>query len=248
MKNKIYILVLIIILGCNTDKGSDCFKTNGNSITNVYDLNDFSSVVFRDGIELELKQGTQNKIEITFGENLIDNVSTNIINNRLIIENNTNCNHIRNVTPAKVILTAKNITEIRNASQFQLFTKDTLRFENLQIISENFLEEGSNAGDVNVLVNNQSLSIVTNGASNFMIKGKTKHLNLNFAAGQGKFLGENLVAQNIFVFHRGANNLIIHPVKELKGEIRSSGNIIAVKKPPQIDVKEFYTGKLVFRD
>jgi hypothetical protein len=32
----------------------------------------------------------------------------------------------------------------------------------------------------------------------------------------------------------------------LEGEIRSSGNLISTKKPPQVDVEAFYTGELIF--
>lgn len=248
MKKIIYIYILLIFANCNTENGSDCFKTSGRNTTVVYSLNDFSKVTFREGIMLEIKQGEENEIEITFGKNLIDNIETYIENDRLYIENQTNCNHIRNIEAAKVVLTAKNISEIRNASQFKLFSTDTLRYEALQIISEDFIEKEVNSGDVELLIHNLSFSVVSNGSSNFSITGKTTNLNINFAAGQGKFKGKNLIAQNTYVFHRGANIIEIYPVKELKGEIRSIGNIISYNKPPIVDVKEFYSGKLIFSD
>lgn len=248
MKYLYYIALLVFIFGCNTENAPDCLKISGNTITKNLILEDFSTVTFKEGIQLELIHGNENKIEISYGNNLIDNVTTNIIGNRLFIKNTTNCNHIRKVTPAKVKLTAKNITEIRNASQFKLYSNDTLRYESLLIISENFLEKEVNSGDVDILINNQNLSIITNGTSNYHIIGKTTNLSINFAAGTGKFNGEKLISEKTYVFHRGANNLVIHPVKELKGEIRSIGNLIAVKRPPIVSVKEFYTGKLIFRD
>lgn len=248
IKHFFYIAFLCIVFGCNTENTSDCFKTNGEIVTKNYSLEDFSTITFREGIQLELIQGDENIITISYGSNLISNVTTRITDGRLFIENSTYCNHIRNVTPAKVTLTSKNITEIRNASQFKLYSNDTLRYESLLIISENFLEKEANSGDIDLLINNQNLSIITNGTSNFTFNGKTKNLNINFAAGSGKFNGENLLSENIYVFHRGSNDLVIHPVKELKGEIRSIGNLISVKRPPVVDVKQLYTGKLIFRD
>ncbi|HBS12282.1 MAG TPA: DUF2807 domain-containing protein, partial [Flavobacteriaceae bacterium] len=53
-----------------------------------------------------------------------------------------------------------------------------------------------------------------------------------FYAGVGKFNGENLMAQNVNLFHRGINEIIVSPTQQLTGEIRSSGNVISVNKPP----------------
>lgn len=83
--------------------------------------------------------------------------------------------------------------------------------------------------------------------SNFTITGNTENLFIGFYAGVGKFNGENLMAQNVNLFHRGINEIIVSPTQQLTGEIRSSGNVISVNKPPIIKVKEFYSGKLIFK-
>lgn len=246
MKKSSYILYLFLFLGCSN--GIDCFQNYGETVSKSYEIDDFSRVIFREGVELELKEGTKNTIEISYGKNFIDNISSTIKNDKLIIENSTTCNLTTEKHPAKVVLTAKKITEIRNASQFKCFSKDTLRFESLSLISEDFIENEVNVGDFELLIDNKNLNIVTNGVSNFSLSGKTENLNINFAAGQGKFNGKHLISENIYVFHRGSNNLVIHPVKVLKGEIRSIGDLISVNRPPTVDVERFYTGKLIFKD
>ena len=47
----------------------------------------------------------------------------------------------------------------------------------------------------------------------------------------------NLMAKNIDLFHRGINEMTIHPTQKITGEIRSSGNVISMNKPPTIEVK-----------
>lgn len=42
--------------------------------------------------------------------------------------------------------------------------------------------------------------------------------------------------------------MIVNPIQQITGEIRSSGNVIAINRPPIVNVKEFYTGKLIFRN
>ena len=97
-------------------------------------------------------------------------------------------------------------------------------------------------------VENQDLNIISNNVSNFILTGTTNNLFINFASGQGKFEGENLIAQNIGIFHRGTNKMIVNPIQQITGEIRSSGNVISVNRPPLVDVDEFYTGKLIFKN
>jgi len=247
MKYLKYIIV-VFFFSCDTESGSDCFKKAGTIISKDYALADFSKVVFHENIELEIKQGTENGVQISYGKNLIGNISTSIVEDQLIINNSTGCNLTRNYNPAKIILTAINISEIRNASQFKAFSNETIKFNSLTLISEDFLVETTNVGDFELKIENQDLNIISNNVSNFNLTGITNNLFINFASGQGKFEGENLIAQNIDVFHRGTNKMIVNPIQQITGEIRSSGNVIAINRPPLVDVEEFYTGKLVFRN
>lgn len=246
MKQFLAIVTIIFTLSCDTESSSDCLKTSGVIVSKNIVLEDFSKVIIHEGIELEIKQGTKNSIHIFYGKNLIDNIKTKIVDGKLSISNTTSCQFIRDIEPAKILLTAIDIFEIRNASQFPVFSNTSLHFSSLTLISENHLVDYVNVGDFNLLINNQNLKVITNNVSNFSIKGSTDNLDIVFAAGQGKFEGEQLIAQNIHLFHRGINNIVIKPIQQLTGEIRGVGNVISVNKPPVIDVKEFYTGKLIF--
>jgi hypothetical protein len=54
------------------------------------------------------------------------------------------------------------------------------------------------------------------------------------------------MAQNIDIFQRSSNDMIVNPQQTLTGEIRSTGDVILVNTPPIIEVEEFYTGQLIF--
>ena len=40
--------------------------------------------------------------------------------------------------------------------------------------------------------------------------------------------------------------MVVNPQQSISGEIRSTGNVIALNQPPLIDVASYYTGELVF--
>lgn len=248
MKKLYYIGFLILFGSCAIEDPTACFESSGKEISKTIKIDNFSRVIVREGIKLEIKEGSENSLKIIHGENFIDNISAEIIDGRLNINNNNDCKFFNGFKPAELVLTAANITEIRNASQYTISSRDTLRFNSLTIISEDFNEKEVNVGDFDLLINNQNLSIITNNVSNFSISGKAENFNINFASGQGKLLADNLIAQNIYLFHRGTNDLFVNPVKEIKGEIRGTGNVISINRPPIIEVQEFYTGKLIFRD
>ncbi|MCK5400371.1 MAG: DUF2807 domain-containing protein, partial [Flavobacteriaceae bacterium] len=101
-------------------------------------------------------------------------------------------------------------------------------------------------GDFRLDVNLITLRIVTNNISTFYITGQTENLNVGFFAGAGRFEGENLIAQNVNIFHRGSNDMIVNPQESLTGELRSTGDLISVNQPPVVTVEQFYTGRLIF--
>ncbi len=76
------------------------------------------------------------------------------------------------------------------------------------------------------------------------ISGTAENLLLESCSGDSRFEGRNLVVQNIQVFHRSSNDMIINPQASVTGEIRSTGNVILVNEPPIVDVKTFYKGRL----
>ena len=248
MKNILYIIVLLIIFSCDTENVSDCLKTSGTTVTKNYSLEEFSKVIFHEGIELEIKQGPINGLRITYGKNIIDEIQSEILDDQLIITNNTSCKLIRDFEPAKITLTASDISEIRNASQFKVFSTEVLRFHSISLISENYLVDYVNVGDFDLIVENQNISIISNNVSNFVIKGSTNKLFVGFYSGQGKFEGELLTAKNIAVFHRGINKMVVNPTQEITGEIRGAGDVISINRPPIVNVEEFYTGILIFRN
>jgi len=243
-----YIILLCLTAGCAINEPGDCFQNTGELTNKTVNLSDFSRVIVREGIALELVQGTANQLEIRYNEGLLDQITFEIIDGRLELNNANGCSFFTGFKPAELRLTAVNLMEIRNASQFTIQSMDTLRFDSLTLISEDFLEDEVNVGDFNLVYKGANLSIITNNVSNFDLSGTADILNLNVASGQGRLEADALRAKSIRLFHRGTSDLVVHPIEEISGEIRGTGNVIVVNRPSLINVDELYTGRLLFRD
>jgi hypothetical protein len=40
----------------------------------------------------------------------------------------------------------------------------------------------------------------------------------------------------------------VNPQNKIAGEIRGTGDVIAVNEPPVVEVEQFFTGQLIFQD
>ena len=107
-------------------------------------------------------------------------------------------------------------------------------------------ESGAGTGDFILNVDNGYLNIANNNVSRFFLSGKTNTANLNFYFGDGRIEAQNLTAQNIIVYHRGSNDMIVKPIQSITGTMNSTGDIILKNVPPIVQVEELYQGRVVY--
>ena len=177
----------------------------------------------------------------------MNDVIVEVVNNELRLTDNNNCNYVRDYVSTKVYITAPNITHIRSSTQYDISSDGILNYDDLRLFSEDFNAVGSfTIGDFRLQVNTQNLRITSNNISSFYITGQTDDLYVGFFSGIGRFQGEELVAQQVDIYHRGSNDIIVNPQISLTGELRGTGDLISLNTPSTVDVEELYTGRLLF--
>lgn len=250
MRNWLYIFIQILLvcfISCDTENAPDCFQRTGDIIRKEITVPNFNRILVNPNVEMVLKQGKETSVVIETGDNLIDEVTAKVEGGRLILEDTNNCNLVRDFNQTKIFVTAPNITEIRSATQFDISSEGVLFYPNLVLISEDFNEDtGNTTATFHLTINNQSLKVVGNNITSYFINGEVDDLNVSLFSGTGRFEGKNLIAQNVLVFHRGSNKIIVNPQLSIKGEIRSTGDVISLNKPDIVDVEQFFTGSLIF--
>jgi len=247
MKHIFYILIITLLVSCNSEDAYDCFQTEGNFMQKEVTVTSFESILVNRDIELIVKEGSEYKVIIETGENLLNDVEAIVVGNQLQLTDNNSCNYIRNYGITKVYVTAPSLKEIRNSSQYEVSSDGVLTYPDLTIISEDFdVPNNFTVGDFKLQVEVETLDVVANNISSFYISGTVNNLFIGFYSGAGRFEGENLIAQNVEVFHRGSNDMIVNPQVSLNGELRGTGDLISVNEPPTVTVEQFYTGMLIF--
>lgn len=244
MKFYLYIILSVLILGCNSEEGPDCFKKQGKQITKQIETEPFDKINISEGIELIIKQSEEQKVKITAGENLISDISVEVTGGELKIKDENGCGILRNTGIAKVFVSTPVLEKIYSASQFTIRSEGILTFPQLTLESGN--EEETASGLFEMQIENESLIVNDNVSSVFKVSGLTAKLTVNFWGSNGRLEAQHLAADKIEVFHRSTNDMIVNPVESISGTLYSTGNLVLKNVPPVIEVEQLYSGHIVY--
>ncbi|MFD2099377.1 head GIN domain-containing protein [Flagellimonas iocasae] len=244
------ILLAFIFVSCNGDNVPDCFQNAGDTVRETVAVPEFSTITVFENLNVVLKQGEEQLVEIETGEFLFNDISVEVEGNRLILRNENNCNYVREYGLTTVYVTSPNISEIRSSTGLLISSDGVLNYPSLTLISESFTnpETETTDGSFDLELNSTTVRITVNGIAYFKIKGETENFNVFIAAGDSRVEAENLISQNVTINHRGSNDVFVNPQQSLTGVIRGTGDVISVNTPPMVDVEELFNGRLIFQE
>lgn len=243
IKKYFYLILVFITISCS--KPSDCIESTGTIITKDVEVQQFSKIKFYRGIAVVLTQGSIQKVTIQTGENLMSDIEVKVEDNMLIIKDNTTCNWVREYGQTTVYITSPNITDIICKSEKSITSNGILTYPNLRLESLD-ISDGAGTGDFFMQINNNQLVIENKNLSNFYISGQTNSFLSSNYEGSGRVEAANFLAQNISVFHRGSNDMILNPRAKIEGNIYSTGDVICKNNSPIVSVTAHYNGRLIF--
>nr|WP_298794369.1 head GIN domain-containing protein [uncultured Allomuricauda sp.] len=250
MRKGIISYLTLILIACNGENTPDCFQNAGDLIRTTTEVPNFTTITVFENINLVLKEGAEQQVEIETGEFLQNEVTASVADDRLILRNENGCNFIRDYGLTTIYVTSPNITEVRSSTGLLISSDGVLNYPNLNLISESFINSESETtdGSFDLTLNAENVQITVNGIAFFKLAGESSNLNVLVAAGDSRIEAEGLVAQNVIMNHRGSNDIIVNPQSSISGVIRGTGDVISINRPPEVNVEELFNGKLIFRD
>lgn len=250
MKKIIYIAILIGFISCNSEDVSDCFQSEGTIIQEEINVGYFNKIRIEDDVTLVIKQALEQEVVIETGENLLNDVAVFIEEETLVIQDNNGCNLSRDYGVTKAFVSVSNLIEIRNSSTEEVISDGLISFPELKLVSNSTgnIEDTHKSGDFILHLENESLIVNANGQSVFYITGKTNRARINFGDEWPRFEGEDFIINNLTIFQRSATLMKVNPLEKITGEIRGTGNVISMNRPPIVEVEEFFSGTLIFLD
>lgn len=232
----------------------DCFKGNGNQITQIFAFEGFTKIKVYDGVGLVVKEGPNYEVKITTSDNIIDNIEVKLQDNMLVIKDNSTCNIARDYGQTTVIITIPDGTVFPLIQELELHCKSEQKIQSEGILHSPIVRlfslgddgDGAGTGDFYINVDNGQFVVESNNVSNFYINGHSNEMLLNFYFGNGRFYGKDLHVENIRVYHRGSNDMMVYPIQKIEGTIIATGNIILKNVPPVVDVEELFRGRVIY--
>jgi len=238
------IILSFLILSCNSEDGPDCFKKQGDEVSEQIEIEEFSEINISEGIELIVKESEEQSVKLTMGENLINDIKFEVIDGELKITNENGCEMLRNYHPAKIYITTPILEKIYSSSQYTIKSDGVLTFPELTL--ESGIIEDTPASVFEMQIENQNLKVNDNISSVFKISGHSDKLDVSFWGSNGRFEGGNFIVKEVNVNHRSTNDIIVYPTESVSGVIRSTGNLVLKNLPPVVDVEQLYTGHIVY--
>lgn len=248
MRNIFFIIIISFFFGCSSEKGWDCIQSAGTIVQTEVSVPEFTKILVWERSKLFVEQGDVQKVVIETGENLMSDVEVSVKDGILEIHNYNACNLVRDYGLTKVYVTTPNITEIRSSTGLAVESIGVLRFLNLSLISEDSeLEDQYHVdGDFNMNLEVENLSVTANGLSKMYLKGSANNAQMGLYSGDCRIYAEDLIVQNLTLYHRSTGPMVVNPQQSIKGEIVSLGDVISKNRPPVIEVDELYRGRLIF--
>lgn len=249
MRKILYILAMVIV-SCNSENAGDCFQIEGSIIQTQFPVSDFTKVRIEGEVSLVVKHGDNQEVIVESGENLFSDIEVIVEGETLIIRDNNKCNLFRDYGVTVAYVTTSDLLEIRNSSSFDVHSDGLLRFPRLQLVSTTAggIDDVRKGGDFFLNLECDELLVSANGQSIFYLTGASIFTRISFTDEWPRFEGGEFEIQELEVFQRSANNMIVNPQLSISGEIRGTGDIISMNRPPIVEVEEFFTGRLFFED
>ncbi|RZJ28027.1 MAG: DUF2807 domain-containing protein [Flavobacterium sp.] len=245
MKRLLLFLPLLLLFGCNVSE--DCVKSSGSMRTKDFAATPFNKVYVYPNISLVIKMGDDYSITAKAGSNIIDDISVEIKNGSLELRDNSGCNLSRQYGNKTVYITTPHLPEFEiysNTGQ-KISSDGTITHDIFRLYAMDYFG-GVGTGDFTVDVNNNQLVVQSNNISIFKVTGQTQQMLLDFYDDLSRFEGADFLANDIKIFQRSANDMIIHPVQSLSGDIYSTGNVLCKTHPAEVNVVKHYIGRLIY--
>ena len=245
MKRLLFLLVLLAF-GCKKSEDRSCWKFNGSSTDKKVELSDFQRMELGPYLIYHLVQDTSSFVVIKGGKNVVNSVSTAVLDGTLTVLNENKCRFLRNSNKVITVeIHFKQLKEIIYYGSHQLTNEGTIVSPNLTLT----LQEASGSVDLNVNCGNLEVSAEPSWAD-YKIQGICNQARFTV---KGNAFGDTrgLKVNNLMtVLSRSSGDLKVdvNNTVDLKCETWSSGNVYYYGIPNSIEWNDYGTGKLLQGD
>ncbi len=193
---------------------------SGNVKSEGRDIGPFEAISIEYPADVTIQQGEENRVEIQAEDNLLPQISTEVISGKLAIKT-TEADWNARVNPSKpvrVAITMKNPKEIEFSAPVGTLMVNGIQAGTLKLVL-------SGAGQVKLTeIQVDLLDTVLSGAGDIQATGAADEIQIALS-GWGDFSAADLRAKKATVDLSGAGDVIVHVEQELAATIKGAGSV-----------------------
>jgi len=196
-------------------------------------LDPFGEIMIEDIFVIELKNDTVFSVRIESNEDIIDNISYRVENNRLVLNDNNSYKWLPDYPLAKLTISFPDISDININAPAKMFSKDTLTVDSLS------LSAGAQLIDLDLIVNAKHIYLWT-GSDNYghyTLRGYTKSSDLRIYGSAQLYAGE-LKTEYAWVRNYSIGDCYVYAEKQLRVWLKHYGNIYYYGTPEEIIIEQ----------
>jgi len=242
VKIKNWIIVSVAFLFLFSSCKKECFETVGEDAELEIPLEAFNKIEFHNNFIINLIQDTVNYVVLEGKENMISNVVAEVSNKTLSFKNNNTCTLFKAYHNICLNIHFMKFDEIFIDGSPQIFSKDTLSFENL------FIENKGDLATWNITLKANKLDIKFHAiVGELRLNGIVNQMYL-YSSGSNHCFFRNLQCQSAEINHTSLGDIYLSVIEKLNLSINSSGNFYCYGNPidTNIFINKNSTGTIFF--
>jgi len=244
LNNIVLLMMLFLVisgLSCNKSPVLDCFNSTGEIKKVEREIDDFTSIILMDNVNLHLQQAQKNKLILEAGSNLMSKIITEVnAEGVLEIKNDNQCNWVRSYDkPINVYLDFVQLDTLEYRSIGNVTNEDTIRMDTLVID----VKEG--AGAIELTVNTYKINTNLHyGTADIITSGRT-NISFVYLAGAGKVDNRSLIGNLVYLNNKSSNDIYVNSTSTLEVTIDNIGNVYYLGNPHNISLTGNGSGELI---
>ena len=233
-----WVIISLFLFACAKEQRNDCLTSLGDVTTVERQLSDFTKIYTEDRIEVELVQDSTlaGRISIVAPENLIPQITSDVIDGELRLTNTNTCNFVRSFEYRIVIkVYFKNIERLSLESIAKASNNDTIFVKSIEI-------RHSALSDLDLLVSSsENIFLTSINSAHTKLRGKAKALRGSIEE-VSDLDARELICEEVLLDSHTPLDCFVNGTKGLYVNIFNSGNIYYAQEPTEYKILNTKTG------
>lgn len=225
--------IALTVTSCHFDVHWGQIDGNGNVITEIREVGDFTGVRGSAGMDVFLTEGTENKVVVEADENLMEIIETSVEGNTLKIGTQKSIGRSKS---RKVHVTYVKLENIEASSGADVIANSVIKNETLSL-------ESSSGADLELEILAKEVYINTSSGADIKVTGRAERLVADASS------GSDLKARQLEVLSCKAEassgaSIEVNTKKEMEGHASSGGDIRYYGNPSDVSVRDGVSGNV----